>query len=105
MAVSSKTARLQGLRVLIRTGAWTSVSVECCVLCIGLCDGLITRAEECCGVCMCLSVIEERHTGGFGPLGQSSRERERERESETDRQTDGWTDGWMDGWMDGSMDR
>ena len=48
LGVSSKTARLQRLQVRIRTCVWTSV--ECCVLGIGLCDGLITRPEEDYGV-------------------------------------------------------
>jgi hypothetical protein len=43
----SAAARLLGLRVRIPTGAWLSVSGECCVLSgRGLCVGLITRPEE-----------------------------------------------------------
>jgi hypothetical protein len=52
------------------------------VLGIGFCDILITRPQECYGVCTCLSVIEEPHIGSLGPLELSSRERERERERE-----------------------
>ena len=51
----SAAARVLGLRVLIPSGAWTSVCVEYCVLSRrGLCDGLITRPEESYG---CLSVV------------------------------------------------
>jgi hypothetical protein len=43
----SAIARFLGLWVRIPTGAWMSVSCECCVLWgTGLCDGLITRPEE-----------------------------------------------------------
>ena len=43
----SAAARLLGLWVRIRPGAWMSVSCDCCVLSgRGLCDGLITRPEE-----------------------------------------------------------
>jgi len=70
----SAEARLLGLRVRIPSGAWISVSRECCVLLgTGLCDGPITRAEEsyrerereCVCVCVSSSVIQcnkELHT-------------------------------------------
>jgi len=41
------TVRLLTLRVRIPPGAWMSVSCECCVVSgRGLCDELVTRAEE-----------------------------------------------------------
>ena len=43
----SAAIRLLGLWVRIPSGAWKSVSCECCVLSdMGLCVGLITRPEE-----------------------------------------------------------
>jgi hypothetical protein len=48
----SAPARLLGLWVRTRPGAWMSVSCECCVLSgRGLCFGLITRPEESYRVC------------------------------------------------------
>ena len=42
----SASARLLGLRVRMRPGAWMPVSCECCVLSGRyLCDGLTTRPE------------------------------------------------------------
>jgi hypothetical protein len=66
-------ARLVGLPFQIPLGAWKSVSCECCVLSgRGLCDGLTTRPDEFYRVwCLQLSVIEEPHRGGLGPLGLS----------------------------------
>jgi hypothetical protein len=44
---ASVASRLLGLRVRIETGAWTFVSLECCVLSGRfICDELITRPEE-----------------------------------------------------------
>ena len=43
----SAAARLPELRVQIPSGAWKSLSCECCVLSgRGHCDGPITRSEE-----------------------------------------------------------
>ena len=51
----SAAARLLRSWVRMPPGAWMFVCCECCVLlCIGLCDELITRPEECYG---CLSVV------------------------------------------------
>jgi hypothetical protein len=52
----SSAARLLEMRIRIPTGAWMSVSYECCVLSgRGLCVGLITRPESRteCGVSEC----------------------------------------------------
>jgi hypothetical protein len=55
-----------------------SVSCECCVLSgRGFCDGLITLPEAFYRVrCVELSVTEEPHRGGLGPLGMLSHEKE-----------------------------
>jgi hypothetical protein len=46
---------LLGLRVRIPQGEWMFVACVCCVLSgRGLCDGLITRTEESCRVCVCV---------------------------------------------------
>jgi len=46
VAARSAVDRMLGLWVRIPSGAWLSVSCDCCVLsCRGLCVGLITRPE------------------------------------------------------------
>jgi hypothetical protein len=68
----SAAARLLGLCVRIPSGAWMSVSCQCCVLSRrGLCDGLVTRPEEsyrlwCVSECDCEASIMRRPwtTGG-----------------------------------------
>jgi len=53
------------------------VFFECCVLSgRGLCDVLINRPETVLTSAVCLSVIEEPHRGGLGPLRLSSHWRE-----------------------------
>jgi hypothetical protein len=48
----SAAAHLLGLRVRNPLGAWMPMS--CVLLGRGLCDGLITRPEESCQVCVCV---------------------------------------------------
>ena len=51
-------------------------SYECCVLASrGFCDGPNTRPEESYQMWGVLSVIEERHSVGPGPLGLSNHEK------------------------------
>jgi len=53
-----------------------SVSCQCCVMSgRGLCDGSISHPEEFYQVWCVLSVIEEPHRGGLGPLGLSCHEK------------------------------
>jgi hypothetical protein len=56
-----------------------SVSCECCVLSgRGLCDRPITRPENSDRVWyVYLSVIEEPHRGGLGPIGLLSHEKKK----------------------------
>jgi hypothetical protein len=53
-------ARFLGLRVPNSQEEWKSVSLECCVLGRGLCDGPMIRLEESYRVCVCLT---ERNRG------------------------------------------
>jgi hypothetical protein len=73
VAARSEAIWLLGSQVRIPLGAWMCVSVMslvficCVVLCRGLCDGLITRPEECyrASNCMCDHRNPER-----GPMFQ-----------------------------------
>ena len=53
-----------------------SVPCDCCVLSRrAFCDGPISHSEKAFLSVTCLSVIQEPHTGGLGPLGLSSHEK------------------------------
>jgi hypothetical protein len=69
----SSAARLLGLRVRIPSGAWISVSCECCVL-----SGLRRAGHWSRGVLpsvVCLSELEEPHCGGLDTLVLLSHEK------------------------------
>jgi len=60
------------------SGIWMSVSCECCVLSgRRLCDGSITRRRGVLPSVVCLSVMQEPHTGGVEPLWLSSHDRKK----------------------------
>jgi hypothetical protein len=73
----STAARLLGLRVRIPPGAWMSVSCDCCFVRFRSLRRADLSSRGILPSVMCLSVIEEPHSGGLRPLGLLSREKER----------------------------
>ena len=58
---------LAGIAGLNPSGAWMSVCFECCPVVVpAMGRSLVQRSPT---DVLCLSVIEELHTGGLGPLG------------------------------------